>query len=209
MNVLAVIRRVNKIMNKEYLEALESLERIDNTLCLNNIKGKLEFGIDTEEHTDCDSVIGMTEDLETIKQALQRLEAIDNANPSQALEWLEKSKNMMILNNSDFIAFDCLKVYSVCKQALLKLDFLEDAMDLPTNCFSTFKNRNGDEVTIMRRERYEEYCAKEKALKELFENHIELVVEKDRCYFKIKNSKGKEKSFTSYTMLDFWKEVLE
>jgi len=59
------------------------------------------------------------------------------------------------------------------------------------------------------KEEYEKYCVKEKALKELFENHIELVVEKDRCYFKIKNSKGKEKSFTSYTMLDFWKEVLK
>lgn len=57
-------------MSKELDKALECLERIDNTLCLNNIKGKLEFGIDTEEHTDCDSVIGMTEDLESIKQAL-------------------------------------------------------------------------------------------------------------------------------------------
>ena len=59
-------------MSKE----LECLERIDSTLCLNNIKGKLEFGIDTEEHTDCDSVIGMTEDLETIKQALIELEKL-------------------------------------------------------------------------------------------------------------------------------------
>lgn len=47
-----------------------------------------------------------------------------------------------------------------------------------------------------------------KAIKELFTNHIEFVQEKDRCYFKIKNSKGKEKSFTSYSFLDFWKEVL-
>lgn len=49
----------------------------------------------------------------------------------------------------------------------------------------------------------------EMALKELIANHIEFVVEKDRCYFKIKDSKGKEKSFTSYSMLDFWKEALE
>lgn len=58
------------IKNSNPSEALECLERIDNTLCLNNIKGKLDFGIDTEEHTDCDSVIGMTEDIENIKQAL-------------------------------------------------------------------------------------------------------------------------------------------
>ena len=62
-------------MSKE----LEALERIDNTLCLNNIKGKLEFGIDTEEHTDCDSVIGMTEDLESIKQALIKAEKEHNS----------------------------------------------------------------------------------------------------------------------------------
>lgn len=61
------LQRLEKIDNAKPSEALECLERIDNTLCLNNIKGKLEFGIDTEEHNDCDSVIGMTEDLETIK----------------------------------------------------------------------------------------------------------------------------------------------
>lgn len=55
----------------------------------------------------------------------------------------------------------------------------------------------------------QEYKKKADALKELIKNHIEFVVEEDRCYFKIKNSKGKEKSFTSYTMLDFWKEVLK
>ena len=46
------------------------------------------------------------------------------------------------------------------------------------------------------------------ALKDLMNNHIEFVVEKDVAYFKIKNSKGKEKSFTSYAFIDFWKEVL-
>lgn len=66
--------RLESIDNTEPSVALECLEKIDNTLCLNNIKGKLEFGIDTEEHTDCDSVIGMTEDLETIKQVLLHAE---------------------------------------------------------------------------------------------------------------------------------------
>ena len=55
-------------------KALECLERIDNTLCLNNIKGTIVFGIDDEEHCDCDSVISMTEDLEFIKQALIQAE---------------------------------------------------------------------------------------------------------------------------------------
>lgn len=70
-------------MSKE-LEVLKCLERIDNTLCLNNIKGKLEFGIDTEEHTDCDSVIGMAEDLDTIKQALLKAQA--NARSEEILQ---------------------------------------------------------------------------------------------------------------------------
>lgn len=68
--VQQALQRLESIDNANPTEALKCLERIDNTLCLNNIKGKLEFGIDTEEHTDCDSVIGMTDDLETIKQAL-------------------------------------------------------------------------------------------------------------------------------------------
>ena len=64
------------------MNGLEAFERIDNTLCLNNIKGKLEFGIDTEEHTDCDSAIGMSEDLEAIKQALLKAQE-----PKKYLKW--------------------------------------------------------------------------------------------------------------------------
>ena len=74
--------RLESIDNANPSEALECLERIDNTLCLNNIKGKLDFGIDTEEHTDCDSVIGMVEDLETIKEALLKAQE-----PKQYLKW--------------------------------------------------------------------------------------------------------------------------
>lgn len=70
LEIKQCLERLEAIDNSNPSEALKSLERIDNTLCLNNNKGKLEFGIDTEEHTDCDSVIGMTDDLEIIKQAL-------------------------------------------------------------------------------------------------------------------------------------------
>lgn len=49
----------------------------------------------------------------------------------------------------------------------------------------------------------------EKGLKDLFQNHIDFVCEKDRCYFIIKNSKGKEKSFTSKTFEDFWKGLVK
>ena len=83
------------------------------------------------------------------------------------------------------------------KKALLKLDFLEDAIDLPTNCFSTFKNRNGDEVTVMRKERYEEYEKQEKENREYKQieenigcpfNVIEHLINMKQFYFE-KNGK--------------------
>lgn len=47
----------------------------------------------------------------------------------------------------------------------------------------------------------------EEAIRDLFANHIELVTLDNCCYFKIKNSKGKERSYTSKTFEDYWKEV--
>ena len=45
------------------------------------------------------------------------------------------------------------------------------------------------------------------AVNDLANNHIELVKTKGGFYFKIKNSKGKEKSWTS--LIDFWKQWFE
>ena len=45
------------------------------------------------------------------------------------------------------------------------------------------------------------------AVNNLAKNHIELVKTKGGFYFKIKNSKGKEKSWTS--LIDFWKQWFE
>lgn len=89
LEIKKAIKRLESIDNSNPSEALKCLERIDNTLCLNNIKGKLEFGIDTEEHTDCDSVIGMTEDLEAIKQAL--LKAQEQEKENELLKEIIKS----------------------------------------------------------------------------------------------------------------------
>jgi len=66
--------------------------------------------------------------IECIKEKIQRIEAIDNAKPSEAMKWLEKSKNIIIEDNGDFITFDCLKVYSVCEQALIKAQEQEKAL---------------------------------------------------------------------------------
>lgn len=44
-------------------------------------------------------------------------------------------------------------------------------------------------------------------LEELKRSHIEYIEEEDRCYFVLKNTKRKEKSFTSKTFSSFWKGV--
>lgn len=102
-------------MSKEYLEAYF---KIDNTLCLNS--QNLKFGIDEDEHIDCQNIDEVVNCLETIKEALQRLEAIDNANPSEVLECLEKARKVLTkmfgkeVLDKEGINFDTIK------QALLK-----------------------------------------------------------------------------------------
>lgn len=50
----------------------------------------------------------------------------------------------------------------------------------------------------------------ETMVRDLFNNHIELVIEDDgTSFYKIKRSKGKEKSFTSKMFADVVKEMLE
>lgn len=45
-------------------------------------------------------------------------------------------------------------------------------------------------------------------LKDLATNHIDFIMRTDCCYFKIKGSKGKERSYTSMTFRDFWAPTL-
>ena len=87
-------------MNK-YLEALERLAMSDDL----HIKECERLGI------------GLTEDFYTVEQELQRLEAIDNANPSEALECLRNLEdNIIIVENTD----EAYKNVTTIKQALLK-----------------------------------------------------------------------------------------
>ena len=65
--------------------------------------------------------IGLTEDYDVVEQALKRLESIDNANPSEALECLEKVSDY--LNNVyDYkeIIEEVRKDIATIKQALTK-----------------------------------------------------------------------------------------
>lgn len=108
-------------MSKES-EALECLERIDNTLCLNNNKGKLEFGIDTEEHSDCDSVIGMIEDIENIKQALIQAEQ----DKKKAICWdivVKKNVDVSLIKKYDFVEDYNSAVWIAGRPKLVKEEF--------------------------------------------------------------------------------------
>ena len=52
------------------MDSLKAYEKIDNTLCLNNNRGRLDFNIDTDEHIDCESTYEMIDCLESIKADL-------------------------------------------------------------------------------------------------------------------------------------------
>lgn len=58
-------------MNKE-LSPLEAYEKINHTCCLNaSFPRKMEFGIDTDDHIDCESVEEMAQCLDIIETALK------------------------------------------------------------------------------------------------------------------------------------------
>lgn len=100
-------------MSKE-LEALERLAMPDEI----HIKECKKLGI------------GLTEDYDVVEKALQRLEAIDNANPSEALKGLEKicdvSKNDMDIN----IGWIFKHEIDTIKQALLKAQKEHNSINL-------------------------------------------------------------------------------
>lgn len=87
----------------------------------------------------------------------------------------------------------------------------EEALEKEIETPSTYIERNGVyyEVPIWVKQDLERKEKLEEAIKDLFANHIELVRLDDCCYFKIKNGKGRERSYTSKTFEDFWKKVFE
>ena len=115
-------------MSKE-LEALEPsvlLKFVDGLL--KRYEGKTDYNIYITK-----------EWLLEIKQALQRLEAIDNANPSEALKCLEEIDDMFYLNkyrtteNGNHEEYEFYphntKEYDIIEQALLKAQEQEKKLD--------------------------------------------------------------------------------
>jgi len=79
--------------------------------------------------------------IKILKQALQRLEAIDNANPSEALEELKELHELAYGNEKTSWKIDDIRMSSHIKQALLKaqeqdkvLEILKPNLRLVGNC---------------------------------------------------------------------------
>lgn len=99
-------------MSKEYLEALK---RIRQETC------PATYMDDFDKNECCD----------VIEQALLRLEAIDNANPSEALECLEEIKNYFPFVDLDKgKEYVCEKEFNTIKQALLKAEKEHNSVNL-------------------------------------------------------------------------------
>lgn len=66
----------------------------------------------------------LEEEIDIVNKALQRLEAIDNANPSEALKELEELRDYLL---RDRINISSTKNYNTIKQALLELKAIKEA----------------------------------------------------------------------------------
>ena len=155
-------------MNKEYLEALEKL-----------LEGYSK-GMSGRSYYDI------------IKQALQRLESIENANPSEALETL---KDMLIGNGiNDSINDYVDNLILPIKQALLEFRRLDLSLRLPDEQSSshfTYKNKN---LVCMQLAKYSElmnaFLEYEKAQEQ--EKVLEIIKKKDVDTYILRNCKTVE-----------------
>lgn len=89
---------------------MKSYDKIDNTLCLNNIRHNIEFAISEDENLDCKDAYEMTNCLDNIKQALNELQAIKNSNPSDAMECINRIWDDIEVYNSFRQDFKDLKI---------------------------------------------------------------------------------------------------
>ncbi len=90
-------------MSKEYLEALEKIEEVLDSYNITSYWFK---------------------ELDNIKQALQRLNAIENSNPSEAIKCLEEICNDKTIH--DYILYNCLdEGFTTVIHSLLKVQDLE------------------------------------------------------------------------------------
>lgn len=122
-------------MSKE----LEALERVGNNL----------------EHHYPENI----KDFNILKQALQRLETIDNSNPSKALKNLEKIKTKF-RNTCLGIYLEDTKEFDTIKQTLLKAQEQDKVLEI-TKEHLTFKDSGIEEYTdILTNKKVKKHCIK-------------------------------------------------
>ena len=103
-------------MSKE----LEILEDISKEECLFKDRNTIYMGGEkSNSFTHKDTIGNYFKGIEEIKQALQRLEQIDNANPSEALECLIGLEKEIIQRDGRITDFLKIK-FNIIKQALIK-----------------------------------------------------------------------------------------
>lgn len=65
---------------KDYIDLLDyAYEKLNHTLCLNQIEGNLKFSIDDKEHIDCKDADEMVECLDIIEEVICRYRRLANA----------------------------------------------------------------------------------------------------------------------------------
>lgn len=93
----------------------EALERINHTLCLNNIRGNIEYGIDSSDNPiDCQNVEEMSSYLDVLEQALARLAIYDSILSASRITFLNEKEEYEVADK------DALE------DAVAKLGMLED-----------------------------------------------------------------------------------
>ena len=101
-------QEMENVMSKE----LEALKRLRQETC------PATYMADFDKNECCD----------VIEQALQRLEAIDNANPSEALESLEEIRDFRY--GKEKLLVCQTQMYTTIKQALLKAQEQEKVLEI-------------------------------------------------------------------------------
>ena len=142
-------------MNKE-LTPLEAYEKINHTCCLNaSFSRKMEFGIDTYDNIDCESVEEMCQCLDTIETALKRLEEHDRIFKKYDIKdiWLEPAlyviKNHFPMNTETQLKK--LKALEIIKEKQLDICQIMDIIGIPSKIAVEMYNKDKDimfQITI-------------------------------------------------------------
>jgi len=152
-------------MSKEYLEAIDNAKLSEAWITIYHYNDEIihDMGSEYVENP-------LKEEIDIVNNALLELKAIKEAKPSEALKWLEKSKNIIIEDNGDFITFDCLKVYSVCEQALIKAQEQEKVLEI-------LKKKEIDTFMLMLCDNVEQYNSglKNKPNRQLTQEEFDLL----------------------------------